>query len=129
MFLSINGFGLPRFFMNNYISSYSNKDIINQKIKFTLYTELKQTGYELEIETLKNLNNSILDSKKQIKIIVHGWNFEKVENDWFDKMRDNYLEKKNCHVITVEWSSVSSLLEYYDFITKTRIFWVRQINI
>ncbi|XP_065216895.1 inactive pancreatic lipase-related protein 1-like [Planococcus citri] len=69
-------------------------------IKYYLYTREKPYGERIESNNSQKLEESALNVKKQLKVIVHPW---KKNADWTISLVRDYLYAQNVDVLVADW--------------------------
>jgi len=83
------------------------------KTKFLLWTRQNPTGtQELLFEDLSSVVNSNFNSTLKTKVLVHGYSGSGTQS-WVTNMRDSFLLKEDCNVISVDWRWLAGPVPWY----------------
>lgn len=57
------------------------------------------------------INSSYYNANNNLKVITHGW-ISSDKTEWLQNIRDNYLQRHDYNIITVDWSEIAANPSY-----------------
>ncbi|KAL9698114.1 hypothetical protein quinque_001555 [Culex quinquefasciatus] len=98
----------------------AKRGLTESDIRFIFYSRTNYTGYVHNLNGLTLLSESVFDSSRPTRIIIHGW-LNNGDSPLNDHLRKAYLYNWDYNVISVDWSACSSDLNYISATSCVRV--------
>lgn len=87
---------------------------IENDVDFLLWTRDNPTGQDhIKIGDLPGLGQTHFNNSLPTKVLVHGYGDTGITG-WIKRVRDAYLSKENCNVISVDWQKLANTDPLYN---------------